>query len=81
MNNKASLACQVKANIRCVKEMKYPAVATIFKNEEMYDEEKHEIYFLGFFEELYPKLIKNLWQNKIYRESRYYSFLISYVKH
>lgn len=58
MNNKASLACQVRANIRCVKEMKYPAMVAIFKNEVMYDEEKHEIYFLGFFEECYPKLIK-----------------------
>lgn len=58
MDNRASLACQVRANIRCATEMKYPMMVAIFKNEEQYDESKHEIYFLGFFEECYPKLIK-----------------------
>ena len=58
MDNKASLACQVRANIRCVDEMKYPTMVAIFKELEQYDEKKHEVYFLGFFEECYPKLIK-----------------------
>ena len=34
MDNKASLACQVRSNIRCVQEMKYPAMVTIFKNDD-----------------------------------------------
>jgi hypothetical protein len=58
MDNKASLACQVRSNIRCVQEMKYQAMVTIFKNDELYNKEIHERYFLGFFEECYPKLIK-----------------------
>lgn len=58
MDNKASLACQVRANIRCVNEMKYPAMVTIFKNDKLYNKEKHERYFLGLFEECYPSLIK-----------------------
>ena len=64
MDNKASLACQVRANIRCAKEMQYPMMVAIFKNEERYDEREHEIYFLGFFEECYPKLIKRFMQEQ-----------------
>ena len=46
MDNKASLVCQVRSNIRCANEMKYPVMVTIFKNNELYDKEKHERYFL-----------------------------------
>lgn len=58
MENRASLACQARANIRCMQEMKYPDMVAIFKNKKLYDERVHEIYFLGFFEECYPALIK-----------------------
>lgn len=67
MDNKASLACQVRANIRCVNEMKYPAMVTIFKNDELYNKEKHERYFLGFFEECYPSLIKRFMKIFVYK--------------
>lgn len=64
MDNKASFVCQVRSNIRCANEMKYPAMVTIFKNDELYDKEKHERYFLGFFEECYPSLIKKFMQEQ-----------------
>ena len=64
MDNKASLVCQVRSNIRCANEMKYPVMVTIFKNNELYDKEKHERYFLGFFEECYPSLIKRFMQEQ-----------------
>lgn len=56
--NKASAACQVMANIRLKKEMPYTTMAAIFKDEIHYDEDRHSTYFLGFFEECYPALIK-----------------------
>lgn len=56
--NKAGTACQVMANIRQKKEMPYTTMAAIFKDEIHYDEARHSTYFLGFFEECYPTLIK-----------------------
>lgn len=56
--NMAGKACQVMANIRLKEEMSYTTMAAIFKDEIHYDDARHSVYFLGFFEECYPYLIK-----------------------
>ncbi len=55
---RASLACQVRTNIRFGHEISYQTLTKIFKNELPYNKEEHLRYFLGFFEECYPALIK-----------------------
>lgn len=58
MENKASLACQVRTNIRCKNEMSYQTLTRIFTKEISYNKIEHQKYILGFFEECYPLLIK-----------------------
>jgi hypothetical protein len=58
IENKASLACQVRMNIRCGTEMSYQTLTKILRNEIPYDEEVHQRYIFGFFDECYPSLMK-----------------------
>ena len=58
IKNKASLACQVRMNIRCKKDMPYQTLVKILRNELPYCKEEHQRYLLGFFEECYPSLMK-----------------------
>lgn len=60
----ASQACQVRASIRTIKELPYQTMAAIFKNKIPYTPEKHKLYFLGFFEECYPDLIRRFMQEQ-----------------
>lgn len=60
MEYKASLACQVRMNIRCKEKMDYQTLVKILKKEIPYDDEKQQRYILGFFEECYPSLIKKM---------------------
>ena len=55
---RASLTCQVRTNIRVRNEISYQTLAKIFKKELPYDQNRHLRYFLGFFEECYPSIIK-----------------------
>lgn len=57
-NNIASKACQVMTNIRCRKELNYEEISKILKKEISFDDSKHIQYFLGFFENCRPALIK-----------------------
>ena len=54
----ASLACQVRSSIRIRQEMPYQQMAKILRKEVPYCPQKHQCYFLAFFEECYPSLIK-----------------------
>ena len=54
----ASETCQVRSSIRTITELPYQTMAAIFKNEIPYNEKEHKLYFLGFFEECWPELIK-----------------------
>lgn len=54
----ASEVCQIRSSIRTIKELPYETMAAIFKKQIPYDPEKHKLFFLGFFEECYPSLIK-----------------------
>ncbi len=54
----ASKTCQVRSSIRTITELPYQTMAAIFKNEIPYNEKEHKLYFLGFFEECWPELIK-----------------------
>jgi hypothetical protein len=56
--NQASLACQVRMNIRCGEEMSYQTLAQILRNKLPYSKDLHQRYVLGFFEECYPSLMK-----------------------
>ena len=58
LENKASLACQVRTNTRFRDEISYKELADIFKNKVIYDENKYRKYLLAFFEMCYPSLIK-----------------------
>ena len=62
IKNRASLACQVRMNIRFKTEMSYQTLAKILRNEIPYCEEQHQRYLLGFFEECYPSLMKKFMQ-------------------
>lgn len=66
MNNKfsASQVCQVRSSIRTINELPYQTMADIFKNKIPYSEEQHKLYFLGFFEECYPELIKRFMEEQ-----------------
>lgn len=55
---KASLACQVRTNIRWKEDISYQTLVKIFKKEIAYDAFFHKQYLLSFFEECYPSLIK-----------------------
>ena len=55
---KASLACQIRTNIRCEPEMTYQTLAAILRKEIPLNLEIHANYLYGFFEECYPKLMK-----------------------
>jgi hypothetical protein len=61
---RASLACQVRTNIRFGHEISYQTLTKIFKNELPYNKEKHLRYFLGFFEECSPALIKKFMEEQ-----------------
>ena len=54
----ASQTCQVRSSIRTITELPYQTMAAIFKNEIPYNEKEHKLFFLGFFEECWPELIK-----------------------
>ena len=60
----ASLACQIRASIRCGTELSYTALAGIFKNEIAYDAKIHKRYLYGFFEECSPSLIKKFMEEQ-----------------
>ena len=51
---------QIRTNIRFSKEITWQEIADIFKNKIKYDPKKHQIYFLGFFEECHSGLIKKI---------------------
>lgn len=59
MTDKISMAVEVRMNIRTEKILNYKELVKILKNEIPLDLEKHKNYLYGFFEECYPKLIKN----------------------
>jgi len=58
IKNVGSMACQVMTNIRCKKEISYQEMTDIFKQNVGYDSNVHDIYFIGFFEECRPNMIK-----------------------
>ena len=60
----ASQTCQVRSSIRTITELPYQTMAAIFKNEIPYNEKEHKLYFLGFFEECYPELIKRFMEDE-----------------
>lgn len=55
----ASLACQVRSSIRFKNALPYQTFVDIFKGNIKYNEYEHRKYFLAFFEECYPSLIKD----------------------
>jgi len=57
-SNKASLAVQVRTNIRFEKEISYSELCSVFKDISLFNYEIHLNYFLSFFETCYPSLIK-----------------------
>jgi len=61
---RASRACEVRAGIRCVENLPYQTIAKIFRQKIPYDEKKHLMYFMTFFEECYPELIKRFMQEQ-----------------
>ena len=66
----ASLACQVRSAIRIKEELPYQIMAGIFKGEVEYVKEKHEQYFLAFFEMCRTNLIhKFMKEQDISREN------------
>lgn len=54
----ASLACQVRSAIRIRDELPYQEMTRILKKEVPYNPRLHQFYFLSFFEECSPRLIK-----------------------
>lgn len=54
----ASWACQVKSAIRFRHELPYQEMVAILKNISLYKPSLHQSYFLAFFEECSPRLIK-----------------------
>ena len=56
--NRASQAVQVRTNIRFKDEISYITLKNVFKDVSLYNKEQHMKYFLAFFEECYPSLIK-----------------------
>lgn len=69
MKNRASLACQVRTNIRFDEEISYKILTDIFKNKLPYDSKLHQIYLLAFFEGCYPSLIKKyMFEQQISRD-------------
>ena len=56
--NRASQAVQVRTNIRFKDEISYITLKNVFKDVSLYNKELHMKYFLAFFEECYPSLIK-----------------------
>ena len=56
--NRASQAVQVRTNIRFKDEISYITLKNVFKDASLYNKEQHMKYFLAFFEECYPSLIK-----------------------
>ena len=56
--NRASEAVQVRTNIRFKDEISYITLKNVFKDVSLYNKEQHMKYFLAFFEECYPSLIK-----------------------
>ena len=67
--SKASLACEVRMNIRCGEIMTYQTLVKLLKKELPYIPEIHDRYLLGFFEECYPSLMKKfMTEHNISRE-------------
>lgn len=56
--NRASEAVQVRTNTRFKDEISYITLKNVFKDVSLYNKEQHMKYFLAFFEECYPSLIK-----------------------
>ena len=56
--NRASEAVQVRTNIRFKDEISYITLKNVFKDVSLYNKEQHMKYFLAFFEDCYPSLIK-----------------------
>ncbi len=56
--NRASLACQVMTNLRCKQEIECAEIVKIIRKERVFDRNVHLRYFLGFFENCRPELIK-----------------------
>ena len=56
--NRASEAVQVRTNIRFKDEISYITLKNVFKDVSLYNKEQYMKYFLAFFEECYPSLIK-----------------------
>lgn len=54
---KASLACEVRANIRFMNTLRYSTFVDIFKGH-IKDLNPYKRYLYAFFEECYPSLIK-----------------------
>lgn len=52
-----SLACQVRASIRCLPEMPYQEMVLYFKKKKPLTKDNYA-YFIGFFEECSPRLVK-----------------------
>lgn len=57
MTKKASLACEVRASIRCEPVLSYEIIADLFRRK-IELKEPYFRYLYGFFEECYPALIK-----------------------
>lgn len=57
-SSRASQAVQVRTNIRFKDEISYITLKNVFKDASLFNKEQHMKYFLAFFEECYPSLIK-----------------------
>lgn len=58
LSDKISLAVEVRTNLRFLQKISVNEIRDIFKNPALYDALKHTKYFLSFFENCYPSLIK-----------------------
>ena len=67
--NRFALACQIRANIRCYPDLPYQEFVSIFKGFQPLTQELY-CYFIGFFEECSPRLVKKFMsEQKISREN------------
>lgn len=57
IENQFALACQIRANIRCYPALPYQEFISVFKGLRPLTEDLY-CYFIGFFEECSPRLVK-----------------------
>lgn len=57
-------ACAIRASIRTKENISVETLTGIFKKEIPYEQEKHQLYMRGFFEECSPSLILDFMEEK-----------------